>query len=236
MRTVAVVDLPQNFRRHPLRVAVAIGLTITAIASIQPWVAGTDAFGRPVAIDGLAGPGDGGFFTLFGIGMAFAVLTRAAAEAKAAPIRLLPAVIAAVLIVTVLTAQVDAETQIGGVEYEGGHAAVTPAFWAASGGALLMAAAGAWLTVLDRLRRGPWFKSGDVGRALAWRSVMPSVTAVVGAFLGFGGVVFVAARAFGSAFALLFVVGGIVGGMLGGWLGYRVGHWLTLTPPARRPP
>jgi hypothetical protein len=227
-------DLPQDFRRQPLRLAVAAGLVVTTIASILPWISGTSGFGGPVAINGFAGPGDGGFLTIFGMVMGFVVLVRWAAEARAAPVRLLPALIGAVLILTAYTAQLDAATEIRGIEFEGGHVALTPAFWAATGGALLMALAGIALTVEDRLRRGPWFRSGDLRRALGRRTLVPVVTAIAGAFVGFAAVLVVAASALESALVLIFVVGAVFGGMFGAWLGYRVGHWLMLTPPGKR--
>jgi hypothetical protein len=227
-------DLPQDFRRQPLRLAVAAGLVVTTIASLLPWISGTSGFGGPVAINGYAGPGDGGFLTIFGLGMGFVVLVRWAAEAKAAPMRLLPALIGGVLILTTITTQLDVQTEIRGIEFEGGHVALTPAFWAASGGALFMALAGIWLTVQDRLRRGPWFRRGDVRRAFGRRTVVPVVMAIAGAFVGFAAVLFVAANSLQSAFVLIFVVGAVFGGMLGGWLGYKIGRWLMLTPPDKR--
>lgn len=227
-------DLPQHFRRQPLRVAVAAGLVVTTIASILPWISGTSGYGGPVAINGFAGPGDGGFLTIFGLGMGFVVLVRWAAEAKATPIRLLPALIGVVLMLTTITARLNAATEIEGIKFEGGHVALTPAFWAATGGALLMAVAGIWVTVLDRLRRGPWFRSGDVRQALARQTVVPIVMAIVGAFAGFAVILFVAASALESALVLIFVVGAVFGGMFGGWLGYRVGRWLVVAPPSKR--
>jgi hypothetical protein len=227
-------DLPQDFRRQPLRVAVAAGLVVTTIASVLPWISGTSGFGGPVAINGFAGPGDGGFLTIFGICMGFVVLARWTAEARAAPIRLLPALIGAVLVLTTITTQLDAATEIRGIEFEGGHVALTPAFWAATGGALLMAVAGILLTLQDRLRRGPWFRSGDLRRAFGRRTVVPVVMAIAGAFVGFAAILVVAASALESAFVLIFVVGAVFGGMLGGWLGYKVGRWMMLTPPGKR--
>jgi hypothetical protein len=227
-------DLPQDFRRQPLRLAVAAGLVVTTIASILPWISGTSGFGGPVAINGYAGPGDGGFLTIFGLVMGFAVLVRWAAEAKAAPMRLLPALIGGVLVLTTITTQLDAATEIRGIEFEGGHVGLTPAFWAASGGALLMSVAGIALTLQDRLRRGPWLRPGDMRRALGRRTVVPVVMAIAGAFIGFAAVLVVAANALESAFVLIFVVGAVFGAILGGWLGYRLGRWLMLTPPAKR--
>jgi hypothetical protein len=227
-------DLPQDFRRQPLRLAVAAGVLATTVASILPWISGTSGFGGPVALNGYAGPGDGGFLTIFGLAIGFVVLVRWAAEAKAAPMRLLPALIGVVLILTTITTQLDAATEIRGIEFEGGHVALTPAFWAATGGALLMAAAGIALTVQDRLRRGPWFRTGDLRRAFARRTLVPVVTGIAGAFIGFAAILVAAARALESAFVLIFVVGAVFGGMLGGWLGYQVGRWLMLTPPDKR--
>jgi hypothetical protein len=228
------LDLPEDFRRQPLRLAVAAGLVITTIASLLPWISGTSGFGGPVALNGYAGPGDGGFLTIFGIGMGVLVLARWAAEANAAPMRLLPALIGVILILTTITTQLDAATEIRGIEFEGGNVALTPAFWAATGGALLMAMAGIALTVQDRLRRGPWFRTGDLRQAVGRRTVVPVVTAIAGAFIGFAAILVAATSALESAFVLIFVVGAVFGGMLGGWLGYRVGRWLMLTPPVRR--
>jgi hypothetical protein len=227
-------DLPQDFRRQPLRLAVAAGMVVTTIASILPWISGTSGFGGPVAINGFAGPGDGGFLTIFGLGMGFVVLVRWTAEARAAPIRLVPALIGAVLILTAYTAQLDAATEIRGIEFEGGHVSLTPAFWAATAGALLMAVAGILLAAQDRLRRGPWFRTGDLREAFGRRTIVPIVMGIAGAFLGFSAVLVAAANSLQSAFVLIFVVGAVFGGMIGGWLGYKIGRWLMIAPPDKR--
>ncbi len=227
-------DMPHDFRRQPLRRAVAVGLMVTAVTSVLPWIEGRSGFGGPVAINGLAGPGDGGFLIVFGIALTFVTLSRWAAEAGAAPLRLLPALLGAVLVLTVITAHLDVATEIRGIEFEGGHVTATPHLWLATGGALLMAFAGFWLTVSDRLRHGPWFRAGEVREAFARRNVVPVAAGVVGALVGFGAVLSVGARTFESELVLAFVVAAIVGGIVGGWAGYRVGRWLVITPPTRR--
>jgi len=227
-------DAPDDFRRQPLRRAVAAGLVVTTIASVLPWIEGTSGFGGPVAINGLTGPGDGGFLIVFGIALTFVVLSRWAAEARAAFVRLMPAILGVGIVLTVITAHRDVAAEIRGIEFEGGHVTTTTWLWAATGGALLMAFAAFWLTVSDRLRHGAWFRAGEVRAAFARRNVVPVAAGVVGALVGFAAVLSVGARTFESELVLAFVVAAIVGGIVGGWAGYRVGRWLVITPPDRR--
>jgi len=227
------VDVPHDFRRQPLRRVVAVGFGVTTVASILPWIEGTSGFGGPVAINGLVGPGDGGFLIIFGIALTFVVLSRWAAEARAALVRVLPALLGAVLVLTVITAHLDVATEIRGIEFEGGHVTTTAYLWAATGGALLMGLAGVWLTFADRLRHGPWFRAGEVRESFARRNVVPVAAGIVGALVGFGAVLSVGARTFESELVLAFVVAAIVGGIVGGWAGYRVGRWLVISPPVR---
>jgi hypothetical protein len=226
-------DVPHDFRREPLRRAVAVGLAMTAVASVLPWIEGTSGFGGPIAINGFAGPGDGGFLVVFGIGQAVLALSRWAAEARSAILRVLPALIGAALILTSITAQLDATTELRGIEFEGGRVAITVWFWLAIAGAILMALAGFWLTVADRLRKGPWLRSGDLRAALNRQALVPLALGIGGAIAGFVAVLYVGAQTFESALVLIFVVVALFGGIIGGWLGYRVGQWLVATPPGR---
>jgi len=228
------LEVPHDFRRQPLRRVVAGGFVATTIASLLPWIEGTSGFGGPVAINGLTGPGDGGFLIVFGIALTFVVLSRWAAEARAAFVRLMPAILGVVIVLTVITAHRHVAAEIRGIEFEGGEVTTTTWLWAATGGALLMAFAAFWLTVSDRLRHGAWFRAGEVRAAFARRNVVPVAAGVVGALVGFAAVLSVGARTFESELVLAFVVAAIVGGIVGGWAGYRVGRWLVLTPPDRR--
>ena len=234
MDRAAYLDVPPDFRRQPLRLAVAVGFVVTAVASVLPWIEGTSGFGGPVAINGLAGPGDGGFLIVFGIALAVVVLGRWAAESRAPVVRLLPALLGAAIVLTLITAHRDVATEIRGIEFEGGRVSTAPYLWAATGGALLMASAGFWLVVSDRLRHGPWFRAGEVRAAFTRSNVVPVATGVGGALLGFGVVLFVGARTFESELVLAFVVVAIIGGIVGGWAGYRIGRWLVMAPPERR--
>src|SRR3972149_1329389 len=200
-------DAPDDFRRQPLRRAVAAGLVVTTIASVLPWIEGTSRVGGPGALNGLAGPvvmnglpgpGDGGFLVVFGIGLTFVVLSRWAAEARAAFVRLMPAILGVVIVLTVITAHRDVAAEIRGIEFEGGEVTTTTWLWAATGGALLMAFAAFWLTVSDRLRHGAWFQAGEVRAAFARRHVVPVAAGGGGARGGFAAVLSVGARAFES--------------------------------------
>lgn len=233
-RTDTHLDVPADFRGQPPRVAVAVGLFVTFVGSAMPWVEGTSGFGGPVSMSGFVASGDGGFLVIFGLGLALVALTRGAAEARSAVVRLLPAALSVAIVLTVITAHQNAAIEIRGIEFEGGHVAVGLGLWIATAGALLMAAGGAWLTAASRLRGGRFFAPGELREALDRRNVVPIVGAVAGAFVGFGGVLAVGARSLGSGLVLLFLVAALVGAIVGGWLGYRVGQWLVVEPPARR--
>jgi hypothetical protein len=237
MRTVHTpverFEAARGFRAEPPRLAVAIGLVATAVGSAMPWVVGTTGFGAPVALNGYVASGDGGFLVIFGLLIAGAALTRWAAESRAATVRLLPAVLAVALLATVWTAHQNAATEIRGLEYEGGEAALGLGIWVATAGALLMAAGGASLTAVDRLRRGPFFAPGELRAALDRRNLVPVLAGVVGALSGFGGVLAMGARSLDSGLVLLLLVGALVGMIVGGWSGYQLGRWLVLTPPGR---
>lgn len=227
-------DLPPDFRRQPLRVSAVAGLAVATGASFLPWIQGTSGFGGPVSINGFIHSADGGFFLVFGLVLTFLVMSRWAAEGSAVALRVLPGVVGIVLVLLLVTAHSNAAAEIRAVEFEGGEAAVTPFLWLASGGVVLMAAAGVGLTVVDRLRRGPWLRAGDLRSALRRQNVVPLVSAIVGAMAGFVGVLALGAQTLESALVLAFVVAALIGGIVGGWLGYKVGHWLVLTPPDRR--
>ncbi len=226
-------DVPHDFRRQPARVAVALGLVVTIIASLLPWIDGTNGAGHRVSLNGFVGPGDGGFLTVFGVAQGVVVLSRWTAEARAAVLRVMPALIGVVLILTCFTAQLDVGSEIRGIEFEGGHVAITAFFWAAVGGALLMAVAGFWLTTADRLRRGPWLRRAEIRAAVDRRVIVPALLGVVGALGGFVIVLSAGARTFESALVLILVVVALIGAIVGGWLGYRIGGWLVATPPSR---
>jgi hypothetical protein len=230
-------DIPQDFRREPPRLAVLAGLVVAFVASFLPWVQGTSGAGHPVAFNGLVSAADGGFFIVFGIALTVVVMSRAAAEARSWIMRLLPALGAAILLFTVRTAQLDGATEIRGIESEGGHAALTVWFWAANAGAVLMAAGAIWLVLADRVRRGPWFRQGEVRAAFQRRSLLPWIGGFVGGIVAFVAVLVVGAQIFPSQLVLVFVVLALLGAIVGGWLGYRIGEWLGVTPPDRsRPP
>jgi hypothetical protein len=226
-------DIRQDFRRDPARLAVLAGFLVTFVAALLPWIEGTNGAGHHVAINGYAGPGDGGFFVIFGLALTVLVMSRWAAEARSGLMRLLPALGALILLLTARTATLDAATEIRGIEFEGGHASQTVFFWAATGGALLMSAGAFWLVVADRFRRGPWFREGEVRSALEPRSIVPWISGVVGALAGFVAVLLVGAQIFTSQLVLIFLVLALIGAIVGGWLGYRIGRWLGVGPPRR---
>jgi hypothetical protein len=227
-------DVPLDFRRQPLRVAVTVGFVITAVSSALPWIEGTSGFGGPVSFNGYVRSADGGFLATFGIVLVVLAMSRGAAEGSSAAVRLLPGLVGVVLVFLVVTAHLNAGTELRAIGFEGGEATTTVFFWLATGGALLMAAAGVALTLMDRVRRGPWFRAADLRLALRRQRLVPAAGAVVGAVAGFASVLFVGARTLESALVLAFVVAALIGAIGGGWLGYSVGRWLVLTPPDRR--
>lgn len=227
-------DISLDFRREPLRVAIAVGLFITAVSSALPWIEGTSGFGGPVAINGYTRSADGGFLVIFGLGLTVLAMSRWAAEASSAAMRLLPALLGVILVVLVMTAHLNVGSELRGIAFEGGEVSTTVFLWLATGGALVTAAGGIGLTLVDRLRHGPWFRAADVRSAVRRERVVPTLGAIGGAVLGFLGVLAAGARMLQSEFVLAFVVAALIGAIVGGWLGYSVGRWITLTPPDRR--
>jgi len=227
-------DVPLDFRRQPLRVAVVVGFVIAAVSSALPWIEGTSGFGGPVSINGYVRSADGGFLAIFGIVLVVLAMSRGVAEGSSAAMRLLPGLVGVALVFLVVTAHLNAGTELRAIAFEGGQASTTLFFWLATGGALLMAAAGVALTLVDRSRRGPWFRAADLRSALRRQRLVPAGGAVLGGIAGFVSVLYVGARTLESELVLAFVVAALVGAVVGGWLGYNVGRWLVLTPPDRR--
>ena len=226
-------DIPHNFRREPGRLAVLAGFVAAFVASFLPWIDGTNGAGHHVSMNGLVSAADGGFLIVFGLALTVLVMSRWAAEGRSWIMRLLPLLGALILLFTVRTAQLDATTEIKGIEFEGGHASETVFFYAAIGGALLMSLGAIWIVLADRARRGAWFREGEVRSSLQPRALVPFAGGFAGAILGFVTVLVVGAQIFTSQLVLVFVVLALLGAIVGGWLGYRIGQWLAVAPPGR---
>lgn len=227
-----------GFRRHPARLLVVVGLAMTIVGSLLPWIAGAEFTGRPFALSGLDRTANGAFLILGAAALTWLVMNATAAEARLGIVRALPLLVAVFLVGAVNWSYYDARFILDEAISEGSTVSLEPGIWIAFSGALLCALGAVWLTVLDLRRRGGWFARADLARLLRPAAVAPALGLIVGALAGFVVTIWVAVRLFPSPAASFFylvlgLTGLFLGGTAGRWLGDLLGRMAS--PPPRVP-
>jgi len=228
-RTVsaAALEVEAGFRRQAGRLAVVAGLLLTAVGSFLPWIEGADLLSQRIVVDGLSRQADGALLIIVGMGQTGIVLSRSAAESRTMVIRVLPTVLGLVVLLTALTAHLDAATVIHGIESDGGTASISAGIWVATAGAALGALGGAWVTLSDRVRRGEWMTPGEYRQVLDRRTLVPVVAGLVGAAAGFAVGIMTALIGRTPDLTWGYVLIAALGTVLGGLVGHRIGRRLV---------
>ncbi len=209
----------------PARVMVAIGAACAMVAGMLPWAEGVAPAHRgfePVFFSGLGGAGDGVMLIAVAFGAGALTLHRTPATSRVRTVRLVPAILVILAVMTWLSGRRAALAEIGAWEVRGGTGQLAPGLWLAGLGILLMVAGTLWLLpeVIRWQRR-----SDDPGDLVAVgpRLVAEVGAGIVGMFLGGVAGITLALSLTGPTLVGTIALGAVFGGLAGAY----GGSWLV---------
>ncbi len=207
------------------RVVVAVGAAIAMAAGLLPWAEGVAPARRgfePVFFSGLGGAGDGVMLILVAFGAGALTLHRTPALSRVRTVRLMPAILVVLAVMTWISGRRGAIAEIGAWEVRGGSGQIAPGLWLAGLGILMMAGGTLWL--LPEVVR--WQRRSDDPADLVTvgpRLIAEVVAGVAGTFLGGVAGIALALSLTGPTLVGTIALGAVFGGLAGAY----VGTWLV---------
>jgi hypothetical protein len=208
----------------PLRTSLAVTAIILAIGAVQPWAEGFIGF-LPKKFGGFEGASDGLILLVLAGILVFIARDRGFIRAADGARRWTPMIIGLICLADWIIGRQQAEFSIGRWVDQGGRGALTPGLYIAGVGALGVAV----VTSFAALRHHEGESGGPASLVrLPRRSDIPTLTTVIGAILGAGlGVALAAAIVPPVAVGGLSIFTAGFGIVAGGYLGRAIGRWLS---------
>ena len=208
----------------PARIVVGVGAGMAVVAGFMPWAEGTapgHAGWEAVFFSGVGGAGDGVVLVIVSALAGIATLHRTPATSRARSVRLAPAVLVLLAVMTWLNGYRAAMVEIAGWERRGGSGGIAPGLWLAAAGIALMAAGS--IVLLPEVIRWQHHSDDPADNVKVRPSDVAMVVAgVAGAFAGMAAGIALALAITGPMIVGAIALGAVFGGLLGAYAGAAI--------------